>query len=143
MKSQPKSRHVGAGVVTRYRDGACTFTCRHSGCRTYSEPRGWRAGLRMARQHAADHDATETRYVDTPWGVPAHELPRHARRRRPLRRLAAAMLILALAALALSLTVANVNSHAAPVPGPTTTQAPYEYVPVPAGAPGSSAGGDR
>ncbi len=47
--SHPKTLHVGAGVLTRYRNGACAFTCRHSGCRAYSEPRSWRAGLRQAR----------------------------------------------------------------------------------------------
>ncbi len=56
--SHPKSRNVGAGVLTRYRNGACTFTCRHDGCRAWWEPRTWRAGLRQARTHAADHAAT-------------------------------------------------------------------------------------
>jgi hypothetical protein len=141
--SRPKSRRVGAGVLTRYRDGICTFACHHSGCGAYSEPRGWRAGLRQARQHAAAHDVTEARYVGTPWGVPFHELP-PTRPRRRLRRLAVAVVVLALAALAFTLTVANVTGHAAPAPPPTTTQAPSQYLPVPAGPPArSSAGGGR
>ncbi len=59
--SHPKTLHVGAGVLTRYRNGACAFTCRHSGCRAYSEPRSWRAGLRQASRHAADHELPPTR----------------------------------------------------------------------------------
>src|SRR6266545_3188615 len=135
--SRPKTLHVGAGVLTRYRNGACAFTCRHGGCRAYSEPRGWRAGLRQARQHAADHDATEARYVGTPWGVPAHELPRPTRRRRRLRRLAAAVAVLALAAPA--------APSIAVVPTPTTTAAAAPgsegYVPTPAGPPATDANG--
>jgi hypothetical protein len=141
--SRPKSRRVGAGVLARYRDGSCTFACNHSGCHAYTQPRSWRAGLRRARHRAAAHNATEARYVGTPWGIPAHELP-PSRRRRPLRRLAAAVVVLALAALAFTLTVANVTGHAAPAPAPTTTRAPYQYLPVPAGPPASSsAGGGR
>jgi hypothetical protein len=150
--SSSKSRRVGAAVLTRYRHGICTFTCHHSGCHAYWEPRGWRAGLRQARQHAAAHDATEARYVGTPWGIPTHELP-PSRRRRPLRRLATAVLILALTALAFTLTVTGVTGHAAPRPTPaapsiailpTTTAAavgPEGYVPTPAGPPATDAGG--
>jgi hypothetical protein len=152
---RPKTFHVGAGVVTRYRNGTCTFTCRHGDCRAYSEPRGWRAGLRQARQHAADHDATEARYVGTPWGVPAHELPRPTRHRRLVRRLAVAVVVLALTALAFTLTVANVTGHAAPQPAPaapsiailpTTTKpapkpVPEGYDPIPAGPPATDANG--
>jgi hypothetical protein len=151
--SRPKSRRVGVGVLTRYRDGSCTFACNRSGCRAYTEPRGWRAGLHQAYQHAADHDAIEARYVGTPWGIPAHELP-PTRRRRPLRRLAAAVVVLALAALAFTLTVANVTGHAAPRPGPaapsiailpTTTLSPAAgpegYVPTPAGPPATDHNG--
>jgi hypothetical protein len=152
--SRPTSRRVGAGVLTRYRDRSCTFACHHSGCHTYTQPRGWHAGLRQARRHAAAHDAVEARDVGTPWGIPTHELP-PSRRRRPLRRLAAAVLVLALAALAFTLTVANVTGHAAPAPRPapaapfiailpTTTAAvvgPEGYVPTPAGPPATDAGG--
>jgi hypothetical protein len=151
--SRPQSHRVGAGVITRYRDGICTFACNHSGCRAYSQPRSWRAGLRQARQHAAAHNATEARYVSTPWGIPAHELP--PTRRRRLRRLGVAVVILALAALAFTLTVANVTSHAAPRPAPaspsiailtsTTTLPPAPgsegYVPTPAGPPATDANG--
>ncbi len=141
--SHPKSRHIGAGVLIRYRDGICTFTCHHSGCRAYTEPRGWRAGQRQARSHAAAHNAADTHDAGTPWGIPAHELP-PTRRRRPWRRLAAALVVLALAALTFTLTVAGVTSHAAPAPEPSTTQAPYEYIPVPAGPPSNtSTGGER
>jgi hypothetical protein len=148
-----KSRRVGAGVLTRYRDGSCTFACHRSGCRAYTQPRGWRAGLRLARQHDAAHDQTEARDVGTPWGVPTHELPPTSRRRRPLRRLAAFLVVLALAALAFTLTLANVTGHAAPRPTPaapsiailpTTTAAavgPEGYVPTPAGPPATDAGG--
>jgi hypothetical protein len=139
--SRPKTLRIGAGVLTRYRNGTCTFTCRHSGCRAYSEPRGWRAGVRQARQHTAGHDATEARYVGTPWGTPAHELPPTSSQ-GPLHRLAVAVVVLVLTTLVLSLA-ANMTGHAAPAPAPTTTQAPYEYIPVPAGPPSSSAGGDR
>jgi len=157
--SRPKTLHVGAGVLTRHRNGACTFACRHDGCHAYSEPRGWRAGVRLARQHDADHDATEARYVGTPWGIPAHELPRPTRRRRRLRRLAAAVAVLALAALAalaFAFTVPTLTGHAAPrpapaapsiavVPTPTTTAAAAPgsegYVPTPAGPPATDANG--
>jgi hypothetical protein len=149
------SRRVGAGVLTRCRDGSCTFTCHHSGCHAYSQPRGWRAGLRQARQHAAGHDAVEARDVGIPWGVPTHELPRTSRRRWPLRRLATVLVVLALAALAFTLTLAGVTGHAAPAPRPTpaapsiailptTTAAavgPEGYVPTPAGPPAAAAGG--
>jgi len=152
--SRPNSRRVGAGTLTRYRHGSCTFACHHSGCRAYTQPRGWRAGLRLARQHAAAHDATEARYVGTPWGVPAHELP-PTRRRWPLRRLAAFLVVLALAALAFALTLAGVTGHAAPAPRPapaapsiailpTTTAAavgPEGYVPTPAGPPATDTNG--
>jgi hypothetical protein len=156
--SRSKSRRVGAGVLTRYRDGSCTFACHRSGCHAYTQPRGWRAGLRQACQHAAAHDAVEARYVGTPWGTPAHELP-PTRRQRPLRRLAVAVLVLALTALTLTLTTTVMTSHAAPPPAspsitilPTTTlplaAGPEGYVPTPAGPPAptptsSSAGGDR
>jgi hypothetical protein len=140
--SRSTSRRVGAGTLIRYRDGGCTFACHRSGCHAYTEPRGWRAG----------HDQTEARDVGTPWGIPTHELP-PTRRRRPLRRLAAAVLILALAALAFTLTLAGVTGHAAPRPTPvapfiailpTTTAAatgPEGYVPTPAGPPATDAGG--
>jgi hypothetical protein len=154
--SVPKSRQVGtAGLVLRYRDGKCARTCRR--CGEWDAAPGWRAGLRAARQHAAAHDAADARYVGTPWGTPAGELP-PTRRRRPLRRLTTAVVvILALAALAFSLTVANVTGHAAPAPAPpsiailpttttTTTAAaagpgPEGYVPTPAGPPATDAGG--
>jgi hypothetical protein len=152
--SRSKSRRVGAGVLTRYRDGSCTFACHRSGCGAYTQPRGWRAGLRMARQHAAAHDQAEARDVGTPWGVPAHELPPTRSRRRPLRRLAAAVLILALVALAFTLTLANVTGHAAPQRAPaapsiailpTTTlpaaTGPEGYVPTPAGPPATDQSG--
>jgi hypothetical protein len=152
--SRSKSRRVGAGVLTRYRDGSCTFACHHSGCHAYWEPRGWRAGLRQARQHTAAHEEFEARYVGTPWGAAAHELP-PTRRRRPLRRLAAFLVVLALAALAFTLTLAGVTGHAAPAlrPAPaapsiailpTTTAVavgPEGYVPTPAGPPATDAGG--
>jgi hypothetical protein len=153
--SRSNSRRVGAGVLTRYRDGSCNFACHHSGCHAYSQPRGWRAGLRLARQHAAAHDQTEAGDVGTPWGVPTHELPPTIRRRRPLRRLAAAVVVLALAALAFTLTLTGVTGHAAPRPTPaapsiailpTTTAAAAGpesegYVPTPAGPPATDAGG--
>jgi hypothetical protein len=73
--SSSKSRRVGAAVLTRYRHGICTFTCHHSGCHAYWEPRGWRAGLRQARQHDGDHHATEARYVGTPGASPPTSCP--------------------------------------------------------------------
>jgi hypothetical protein len=113
--SHPKSRQVGtAGLVLRHRDGTCSRTCRR--CGEWASVRTWRAGLRDAHAHAAFHDTVDARYVGTPWGIPAHELS--PARRRPLRRLAAAMVILALAALAFGLTVANVTGHTAPAPTP-------------------------
>jgi hypothetical protein len=153
--SRSTSRRVGAGVLTRYRHGSCTFACHHNGCHACSEPRGCRAGLRLARQHAAAHDATEARDVGTPWGVPTHELPPTRSRRRPLRRLAAFLVVLALAALAFTLTVTGVTGHAAPTPRPapaapsiailpTTTAAavgPEGYVPTPAGPPATDQSG--
>jgi hypothetical protein len=156
--SRPKSRQVGtAGLVLRHRDGTCTHACRR--CGQFDTTPGWRAGLRAARAHAAGHAAADARYVDTPWRIPAHELP-PTQRRRPLRRLAAAVAVLALAGLAFSLTVANVTSHAAPAPPapsiailpptttlPTTTlppadgPAPEGYLPTPAGPPATDANG--
>jgi hypothetical protein len=149
--SRPKSRQVGtAGLVLRYRDGKCARTCRR--CGEWDAAPGWRAALRGTRQHAATHDAADARDVGTPWGIPAHELP-PTRRRRPLRRLAAFLVVLALAALAFTLTLAGVTSHAAPRPTPaapsiailpTTTAAaagPEGYVPTPAGPPATDAGG--
>jgi len=153
--SRSTSRRVGAGTLTRYRDGSCTFACNRSGCGAYTQPRGWRAGLRLARQHAAAHDAIEARDVGTPWGIATHELPPTSRRRWPLRRLATAVLVLALAALAFALTLAGVTGHAAPAPRPapaapsiailpTTTAAavgPEGYVPTPAGPPATDTNG--
>jgi hypothetical protein len=155
--SRPKSRDVGAGVLTRYRNGACTFTCRHDGCRAWWEPRSWRAGLRQARTHAADHDATEARYAGTPWGIPAHELPRASRRRRPLPRVALVGVVLVLAVIAFVVTLAGAASRAAPQsPAPsigivtTTTAAPNSpaadpattgYRPTVAGPPATDAQG--
>jgi hypothetical protein len=88
--SRSKSRQVGtAGLVLRYRDGTCSRACRR--CGQWASARSWRAGLREARAHAADHDAEEARYVGTPWGIPAHELPR--RRARRSSRFAALLLV--------------------------------------------------
>jgi hypothetical protein len=155
--SRPKSRQVGtAGLVLRHRDGTCTRTCRR--CGQFDTAPGWRAGLRAARTHAASHAAADARYVDTPWGVPTHDLP-PARRQRPLRRAAAVVMVLALAMLAFGLTVANVTGHAAPAapsiavvpttikPAPTTKPMPHRppttegYVPTPAGPPATDSGG--
>ena len=144
-----KTLHVGAGVLMRHRDGACTFACRHDGCHAYSEPQNWRAGVRLARQHDAHHARTEARNVGTPWGIPAHELP-PTRRAHPLRRLAIALLVLALTALILPALLGPLTSHAAPVPAvPSTavvsTTAPGPaaegYVPTPAGPPATDSGG--
>jgi hypothetical protein len=154
--SRSKSRHIGAGVLTRYRNGACTFTCRHDGCRAYWEPRSWRAGLRQARAHAADHDATEARYLGTPWGIPAHELPRTTRRQRPLRRLAAVLAVLILAAIAFTITVVAVSGRASSASAPSigivtttgvapslpgTAPASTSYRPTVAGPPATDAQG--
>jgi hypothetical protein len=158
--SRPKSRQVAtAGLVLRHPDGTCTRACRR--CGQFEQARGWHAGLRSARAHAAEHAAEDARYVDTPWGIPAHELP-PTRPRRPLRRIAAAAVILALAVLAFSLTAANVSGHATPSRSPaapsiavvptTPPAAPGSegYVPTPAGppatassSPDSDPGGDR
>jgi hypothetical protein len=141
-----KSRRFGAVVATRYRDGTCTATCNRSNCRAYAEPRGWRRTVRLAREHAATHAHTDAYDVDTPWGVPAYELPRAAR--TPRRRVAAIAVVLLLAVLAFGATVISVAGQAGSKPVPTTstttTPAPYEYIPTPAGVPSSSnAGGDR
>jgi hypothetical protein len=72
--SRPKSRQVAtAGLVLRHPDGTCTRACRR--CGQFEQARGWHAGLRSARAHAAEHHAEDARYLDTPWGIPAHELP--------------------------------------------------------------------
>jgi ferric-dicitrate binding protein FerR (iron transport regulator) len=135
-----KSRQVGtAGLVSRHRDGTCTHTCGR--CQQWEAFAGWRTALRAARAHAADHHATQTRYLPTPTGINA--LGHHATRRAPRRRGAAAMVIVLLLA-ALSFTVADMTSRAGSAPAPTTTQVPYEYTPVPAGPPANpSVGGDR
>jgi hypothetical protein len=138
----PKSQRFGPVVATRHRDGTCTVACNRRGCRAYATARGWRRTVRLAREHAAAHAHTDTRYVDTPWGVPAHELPRAT---KPRRRLAAIAAVLLLAVLAFGVTVVSVAGRAGSAPAPTTTTAaPGEYIPVPAGPPSSSpAGGDR
>jgi hypothetical protein len=148
--SRPKSRQVGtAGLLLRHRDGTCTHTCRR--CGQFNTAPGWHAGLRAARAHAAEHAAADARYVDTPWGIPDHELP-PTRRQRPLRRLAAAVVVLALAVLAFGLTVANVSGHAAPAPSPVVpsiavvpaappTARSEGYVPTPAGPPATDSDG--
>jgi hypothetical protein len=132
-----KSRQVGtAGLVSRRRDGTCTHTCRH--CQQWEAFPGWRTALRAARAHAADHHATQTRYLPTPIGINALGATRRAAR----RRVAAIVIVVLLAAL--SLTVTDMASRAGPAPAPTTTQAPYQSTPLPAGPPASSsAGGDR
>jgi hypothetical protein len=79
--SRPKSKRIGPVVVTRYSTGACTVACNRSDCGVYRQPRSWRAGLRQARSHVAAHDAMDAPFVGTPWGIPAHELSRAARRR--------------------------------------------------------------
>jgi hypothetical protein len=147
--SRPRTLHVGAGVVTRYRNGVCAFACNHSDCHAHSQPRGWRAALRLARQHHADHAAAEARYVGTPWGIPTHELPA-TRPARPLRRLAIAVVVLVLTALALPALLGPLTGHAAPAaPAPSTSvvstttrgPAPEGYVPTPAGPPATDSGG--
>ncbi len=140
----PKSKRFGAVVATRYRDGTCAATCNRATCRAYAEPRGWRRTRRLAREHAAAHAATDAHYTDTPWGVPAHELPRASR--PPRRRLTVVAAVLVLIVLAFGVTVISVAGQAGSTPTPTTTitPAPGEYIPVPAGPPStSSAGGGR
>jgi hypothetical protein len=142
--SRQRTRQVGtAGLVTRYRNGICLRTCRR--CHQADTPPSWRAALREARAHARDHQATDARDVDTPGGIPAHELPRPAarpaaRRAHPLRRLAIAVVVLALTALLLPALLGPLTSHAAPAPPAAT----YDHVPTPAGPPASTdAGGGR
>jgi hypothetical protein len=146
--SRPRTLHVGAGVVTRYRNGVCAFACNRNDCHAYSEPRGWRAALRLARQHDADHAAAEARSVGTPWGIPAHELAA-TRRARPLRRLVIAVVVLVLTALALPALLGPLTGHAAPAPpapatsvvSTTPSPAPKGDVPTPAGPPPTNANG--
>jgi hypothetical protein len=153
--SRPKSRQVGtAGLVTRYRNGMCTHTCRR--CHHYGEITGWRAAMRAARSHDAAHRANAVRYNRLSREDRYLAERRDASRRRPLRRLAAAVVVLALAALAFSLTVANVTGHATPAPAPAapsiailptttlpTTAGPGSegYVPTPAGPPATNQNG--
>jgi hypothetical protein len=148
--SRQKTRQVGtAGLVTRYRNGICLRTCRR--CHQADTPPSWRAALRAARAHAHHHQATDARDVGTPWGIPAHELPRPAARRaHPLRRLAIAVAVLALTALLLPALLGPLTSHAAPAPAAPSTSvvattapgpAPEGYVPTPAGPPATDAGG--
>jgi hypothetical protein len=141
----PKSQRFGAVVATRYRDGRCAAACNRAGCGAYTEPRGWRRTVRLAREHAAAHAATDARDVGTPWGVPAHELPRAAS--KPRGRLAAVAAALLLAVLAFGFSVVSVADRAGSTPAPTVTTvapAPGEYIPTPAGPPSTStAGGER
>jgi hypothetical protein len=143
----PKSQRFGPVVATRYRDGTSAAACHRPGCRAYAQPGGWRRTVRLAREHAAAHAAIDARYVNTPWGTPAHELPPA---RKPRRRLAAVAAVLLLVVLAFGVTVISVAGRAGSTPTPTTTTtttttpAPSEYFPVPAGPPSSStAGGDH
>jgi hypothetical protein len=147
--SHPRTLHVGAGVVTRYRNGVCAFACNRSDCHAYSQPRGWHAAMRLARQHDAAHAAAEARYLGTPWGIPAHELP-PIRRARPLRRLAIAVVVLVLTALALPALLGPLTGHATPAPPAPSTAvvsttapgpAPEGYVPTPAGPPATDTTG--
>jgi hypothetical protein len=131
--TSPKSRRFGAVVVTRYRDGTCTATCNRADCRAYTELSGWRRTLRMASEHAAAHNATEARYANTPWGIPAHELP--PTRRRPVRRLVATAAILAVM-IGAGVVASNAASHA--ISPPTTSSPAQEYIPTPAGPPTST-----
>jgi len=147
--SRQKTRQVGtAGLVTRYSSGIVMRTCRR--CHQADTPPSWRAALRDARAHARAHDATDARDVNTPWGIPAHELPSTRRRHPALRRLANIALVLALAALLVSLAVANATSHAAARSAPaapsisvvsTSAPEPEGYVPIPAGPPATDSGG--
>ncbi len=127
--ARPKTRQVGtAGLVTRYSSGIVMRTCRR--CHQADTPPSWRAALHDARAHARVHDSTDARDVDTPWGIPAHELP-SARSAHPLRRLAIAVVVLVLTALILPALLGPLTSHAAPAPPAPT----YDYVPTPAGPP--------
>jgi hypothetical protein len=134
--SHPKTRQVGtAGLVTRYRNGIVMRTCRR--CHQADAPPSWRAALRQARAHARHHQATDARDVGTPWGIPAHELPRPATRPpHPLRRLAIAVVVLVLAALLLPALLGPLTGHAAPAPPGAPS---YDYVPTPAGPPATDA----
>jgi hypothetical protein len=136
--SRQRTRQVGtAGLVTRYRNGICLRTCRR--CHQADTPPSWRAALREARAHARAHQATDARDVDTPWGIPAQEMP-PARGAHLLRRLAIAVVVLVLTALLLPALLGPLTSHAAPAPSAPT----YDYVPTPAGPPASAdAGGGR
>ena len=128
--SRQKTRQVGtAGLVTRYSSGIVMRTCRR--CHQADTPPSWRAALREARAHATRHDSTDARDVDTPWGIPAQELP-PARRTGALRRLAIAVLVVVLTALLLPALLGPLTSHAAPAPvapptsvGSTTTPGPH------------------
>jgi hypothetical protein len=148
--SHPKTRQVGtAGLVTRYRNGICISSCRR--CHQADTPPSWRAALRDARAHARHHQTSDARDVGTPWGIPAHELPRPAARpaarpAHPLRRLAIAVVILALTALLLPALLGPLTSHAAPAPtttisSTTSPAAPEGYVPTLAGPPATDSGG--
>lgn len=131
----PKSQRFGEVVATRYHNGSCEAVCNRVGCRAYARPDGWRRTVRLAREHAAAHAATDARYVNTPWGRSAHELPRASR--RPRRRLAVVAAVLLLIVLAFGVTVISVASQAGSATAPTTTitPAPGEYIPTPAGPP--------
>jgi ferric-dicitrate binding protein FerR (iron transport regulator) len=149
MKHHPKRRQIGtAGLVLRFRDGTCTHQCRRCG-QWEAFPR-WRAALRSARAHAADHAAGATdRYTLTPAGSRLVGRPQPRWRRSPLRRLAAVLVVLAV--LAFTVTVTAVTSRAAP-PAPAigivanTTAAgpgPEGYRPTPAGPPATDRQGQR
>jgi hypothetical protein len=145
-----RRRRIGPGLVTRHADGTCEFTCYT--CQSWSNGHHWRAMLRLARNHAADH-RMQARYGLTPQGdrLVGHSGPRWR------RRLALAGAALVLAVVAFAATVAGMASRAAPAPVPsigiitttTTTAAPSSsaapattgYRPTVAGPPATNAQG--
>jgi hypothetical protein len=64
-----KRRRVGAGLLVRFRNGICAFTC--YACRAYSERDGWRRALRQARAHVCPPPVPAHRYGLTPAGLDA------------------------------------------------------------------------
>ncbi len=142
--ARPKSQRIGPGLIARHPDGTCTFFCYR--CKAWTaEPASWRAARKLARDHAAEHTAWAAdvvqptdRYTLTSYG--ANAVSSH--HPRPLRRLAAVLVVLLLAAVAFTAAGMASRTSSAPAPAPpigivtaTTAPGPEGYHPTPAGPP--------
>jgi hypothetical protein len=117
LHRRPRTIHVGtAGLILRYRDGRISRFCRR--CGDFDTPTRLRQARRDAADHASLHEQADAHDVDTPWGVPAAELPRQLRRHATnhalqvsatLGRIIGAALLVAVVALTLTIYASTVR----------------------------------